>query len=156
MNSISVLRVLLPLVKKNKKNWQPLYRDQLHLVFPAGHPKAEKKKISFSEVCDEIFMLMKREINPGMFDCVSQLCINSGFTQKIIDQANDLSTQILLCRLGKGIIVLPGCFLNSLPDDLKPVPIEDESAYHEIGAVWSKDNYNPAVLIFLKELKLIG
>ncbi len=146
---------LITVSKKNKKNWKPLYRDQLYLVFPAGHKKTNMDKIKLQEVSDEIFMLMKREINPGMFDCISQLCINCGFTPKIVDHANDLSTQILLARMGKGIIILPESFIHSIPKDLVPIPIDNENSYHEIGVVWSKDNGNPTVPIFLEELKLM-
>lgn len=101
---------------------------------------------------DEPIILMNREANPGMFDVVTQLCMNSGFTPKVIDNTNNQMATIMMVQIGMGLIILPGCFNNCLPGDLRMVPIDDQTAFHEIGVAISKHNSNPAVKFYLEEL----
>lgn len=145
---------LITLNNIDKKIWKPLYRDPLYIAVPAEHPLSKESKINLKMVSDEPFILMNREANPGMFDSVTQLCMNRGFTPRIIDYTNDLMATILMAQIGMGLIILPGHFSHCVPDDLVLIPIDDEDAYHEIGVVWNKQNANPAVELFLKELEI--
>ena len=132
--------------------WQPLYRDPLYVVVPIDHPLANEKKIDLKMIKDDPIIMMSREVNPGMFDAVTQLCMNCGFTPRIIDYTNNLLATIMMAQIGMGVVILPGRFENYAPDDLKFIPIDDETAYHEIGVVVNKHNTNPAVKYFLEEL----
>jgi DNA-binding transcriptional LysR family regulator len=143
---------LITLNHPKKKAWWPLYRDPLYVIVPGHHPIANESKIDLKMIKDEPIILMNREANPGMFDVVTQLCMNSGFTPQIIDNTNNQLATIMMVQIGMGIIILPGRFRRYVPDDLKLIPIDDEEAYHEIGVVINKHNSNPAVEFFLKEL----
>ncbi|MCL6478931.1 MAG: LysR family transcriptional regulator [Peptococcaceae bacterium] len=146
---------LITISNRDKKYWQPLYRDPLYIVAPIHHHLANEPKINLKMISNEPLILMKRKVNPGMFDSVNQLCMSNGFTPKIIEYANDIMTQIMMAQIGKGLIIMPGCFKSYVPDDLRFIPIDDETAYHEIGVVWNKQNANPAVELFLKEIGVL-
>ena len=143
---------LITLNHPEKKIWQPLYRDPLYIAVPTDHHLADSPKIDLEMIKNEPIILMNREVNPGMFDVVTQLCMNKGFTPRIIDYTNNLLATIMMAQIGMGIVILPGHFKSYVPDDLKLIPIDDENAYHVIGVVVNKHNSNPAVKFFLQEL----
>lgn len=55
---------LITLNRKDKKIWQPLYRDPLYIGVPTHHHLADNLKINLKQIKNESIILMKREVNP--------------------------------------------------------------------------------------------
>lgn len=135
-----------------KKHWIPLYTDPLYVVVSGDNPLSKFRSIDTGMLKDHAIILMNRSVNPGMFDMVIQFCMNNGFTPRIIDTANDLITPVMMAEIGQGVVILPGQFKRCVPDNLLFIPLNNKSACHEISVVWHKDNPNPAMKLFLKQL----
>ena len=142
----------ITLNRPEKLFWQPLYHDPLYVAVPVSHHLAEEEKIDLKMIKDMPIIMMNREANPGMYDVVTQLCMNNGFTPRILDYTNNLLATIMMAQIGMGVVILPGRFRSCVPEDLKLIPIDDENAVHVIGVVVNKQNPNPAVKYFLEEL----
>lgn len=129
--------------------------EPISIVLYCDHPLAHKSSINISDLRDERFIVLNREESPQGFNQTLLICANNGFSPNIVSEPRLLSTALMLVDAGMGIAILPKSLKLHSSHSLCFVDIQGESDKHELVVAWKKDNINPTVSLFLKELELI-
>ncbi len=83
----------------------PLMEDVFNVVLPPAHWLSEKKKISFSELTNEKWVIDTASMT--YTDMLSAACSKAGFLPNIIARCKGIEVTIELIREGCGIAILP-------------------------------------------------
>ena len=100
----------------------PVAGDLEHLVvqserfvaaLPARHPSARRRgKLAMRELAAEHFVMVPREIAPGLYDIVAGLAARAGFLPQVAQEAIQMQTVVSLVSSGLGVAVVPASVAN--------------------------------------------
>jgi DNA-binding transcriptional LysR family regulator len=109
-----------------------LDEQPLHLVVPADHRLAERRRIRLGEAADELFVTL--EPGYGLRRITDALCAEAGFTPRIAFEGEEAETLRGLVAAGLGVALLPP------PPVPRPGVVEltvtAPRAVREIGVAW--------------------
>lgn len=144
---IDVGFVLLP-VRDPALAREALWRDELIVALPSGHPLAARELVSMNDLRDEAFVFFPRHVRAAYFDQVMQLATNAGFQPRIVQEAIEIPTLLSLVAAGIGVF-LPHRFFRRLTlPGVTYRPLASAPVV-EIDAAWRRTDPNPVVQQFL-------
>jgi DNA-binding transcriptional LysR family regulator len=120
--------------------WQRLLTEPLCLAVPADHRLADRRRISLTEVSEEVFVtlrpasLLRRQGN--------ELCERAGFRPTVGFETDDLPTVRGMVAGGLGVAIVPAArdrAPDATPAAVHRVPIEDKLAKRDVGLAWSTE-----------------
>jgi len=117
----------------------------LYAAVNALHPLAKRTSVRISELAEEPFLLLKRELAPQIFDRITDLCTQSGFTANIaryFDASEDITAAI---AAGQGITLTDDSARIFEGANISFVPIADHKTKMHWLLLWNVDNTNPAI-----------
>jgi len=122
-----------------------VYTDYLHLALPSTHPLtlnwARDGTIHIKRLAGEKFVLLQREVAPGLYDDVLAFCRHAGkFSPHVVNVADHASSVLLLVESGIGVSILPGS-LHHLIRAGEPVVfcrLQPDSAPIEFRMSWRR------------------
>ncbi|GAY77115.1 LysR family regulatory protein CidR [Sporolactobacillus inulinus] len=85
----------------------PIKRGFAALSLPKNHPLAKKEHIYIEDLQDIPFILVSRDIWPGLYDEFLSLFQSVGFTPRIVQEATEYQMVVGLVSAGIGIGVVP-------------------------------------------------
>jgi DNA-binding transcriptional LysR family regulator len=135
--------------------WETLYMDPLIAVLPVDHPLASRP-LSLKTLADEPFVLCDRSVSPTLFDKATALCAQAGFSPKITQTSNVLSSVLTLVQAGEGVTLIPSSFQYFRSSDLAFCPLTEVSGSVELIMAWSPERegvLQKAFLDFIREKK---
>ncbi|RYL99230.1 LysR family transcriptional regulator [Sporolactobacillus sp. THM7-7] len=128
---------------------EPVQRGFCALSMPKNHPLAKKDKITIQDLRDVPFIVVSRDIWPGLYDEFLSLFHHAGYTPKIVQEATEYQMVIGLVSAGIGVGVVPATAEKLF--NLEAVYREIDGA--PLRAVLSlarlKENANPALKQFV-------
>lgn len=113
-----------------------LYTDPVVAVLPADHRLAGGP-LRLHDLADERFVICDRDIAPTFFDKVTSLCAQVGFSPKIVQTSNLVSSVLTLVEAGEGITLLPSGLQHSRFSDLSFCPLIDPGGGIDLVMAWS-------------------
>ena len=113
-----------------------LYTDPVVAVLPADHRLAGGP-LRLHDLADERFVICDRDIAPTFFDKVTSLCAQVGFSPKIVQTSNLVSSVLTLVEAGEGITLLPSGLQHSRFSDLSFCPLIDPVGGIDLVMAWS-------------------
>jgi DNA-binding transcriptional LysR family regulator len=99
-----------------------LYTDPVMAVLPTDHRLAGAP-LRLQELADERFVVCDRDIAPTFFDKIASLCAQAGFSPKITQTPNLVSSVLTLVEAGEGVTLLPSGLRNGRFSDLPFCPL---------------------------------
>ena len=88
-------------------------RERFVAALPARHRLAAGRgPLAMSELAGESFVMVPREIAPGLYDIVSGLAARAGFSLNVAQEAIQMQTVVSLVSSGLGAAVVPGSVAN--------------------------------------------
>lgn len=141
------LSVTLEIEVKNLPGirYETLYSTRSCLVIPSNYKETEGHQYSIRDFMDKTFILTKDSpaISSLLQEVLSEWQISPNFIE-----APDQNTQLLWIEAGRGIAGNGDKHLILSSPSLKHVYLKE---FHDLNyaAAWSKDNYNPALALFL-------
>jgi DNA-binding transcriptional LysR family regulator len=88
-------------------------RERFVVALPARHRLAAPRgPLAMSELAGESFVMVPREIAPGLYDIVSGLAARAGFSLNVAQEAIQMQTVVSLVSSGLGAAVVPGSVAN--------------------------------------------
>jgi Transcriptional regulator len=143
------LGLLHPPISSSLIETVPVKRGVAALSLSKNDPLAKKNKISIEDLRNKSFIVVSREIWPGLYDEFLSLFKDAGFRPKIVQEATEYQMVVGLVSAGIGIGVVPATAEKLF--NLEVVYREIES--HPLRAVLSmahlKKNENPALKQFI-------
>ena len=101
---------------------QPIAGELEHLVvqsekfvaaLPARHAVARRPgRIAMRDLAGEPFVMVPREIAPGLYDIVAGLAARAGFSLQVAQEAIQMQTVVSLVSSGLGVAIVPASIAN--------------------------------------------
>lgn len=132
--------------------YEKIYDDGISLVMSKDYPLANISTIDFSVIAKEPFIQVDPNISPNWYKKVIQVCNNRGFTPNIAHSPHNIDAVYTLLDAKLGISMLPNSAKNYNYPNLRFIKIEGEDTWIDAIVVWKKNNYNPVIPFFLKEI----
>jgi DNA-binding transcriptional LysR family regulator len=115
-----------------------LYLDPLVAVMPSDHPLATGP-LPLHALADEPFVLCDRDISPTLFDKITSLCAQAGFSPRITHTSNVLSSVLTLIQAGEGVTLIPSSLRHGFFNDLRFCPLTEPTGAVELVMAWSAE-----------------
>lgn len=128
---------------------ETLFHDPLIAVLPADHPRA-RDPLPLRALADEPFVLCEREISPTLFDKITSLCALAGFSPRIAQTSNVLSSVLALVEAGEGVTLIPSSLRNARFSDLAFCPLSEPQGTIELVMAWSPEREGALRTAFLE------
>ncbi len=130
--------------------FEEVRKERLVLYLPRDHELARQSRVAVAQLRHEPFVYTPRRISPDLFDKVIGICLTSGFSPEIVQEATELQTVLALVAAGIGVTIAV--------ESLKPIggrhvvtrEIDDPAAWVSIGLAWNKNDRNPVLPPFLE------
>jgi len=100
---------------------QPISGEFEHLVvqsekfvaaLPSRHAAARRGRVAMRDLAGEPFVMVPREIAPGLYDIVAGLAARAGFSLQITQEAIQMQTVVSLVSSGLGVAIVPASIAN--------------------------------------------
>lgn len=121
-----------------------LYRDPLMAVLPKTR-RITMKRVGISDLANDRFVLFHREGAPALFDTITGLCIDAGFSPQVENEPTMMQTVLSLVEAEEGIAIVPACVRNLRSDGVCFYRLQPDDVRVELVAVWKKES--PAVVL---------
>ena len=118
-------------------------------AIPARHPHARGRTIHLRELASEPFVIFPRRTGPGLYDKIVTLCHASGFSPRVVQEAEQMQTIVSLVAAEVGVALVPASIARSLREGVAYLELEDTSVRATLAACWRLDSENPVVGTFL-------
>lgn len=129
-----------------------LYMDPLVAVLPIDHPLA-KGPLPIEALADERFILCDRNISPTLFDKITALCAQGGFSPRIIQTSNVLSSVLTLVQAGEGVTLIPSSLQHMRFNDLAFCKLTTHTSAVELVMAWSPARESTMQQAFLEYVR---
>ncbi|MEP7012546.1 MAG: LysR family transcriptional regulator [Acidobacteriota bacterium] len=123
--------------------------EALMIVVDAAHRLAAKKRVAVADLAEEPFVLFPREIAPGLYDQVTKICRDAGFTPRVVQTSRELYTTMSLVEAGVGVSILPASVERLGWENVRSLPIPGRQGKTRIAAARRKGASRPVVEAFL-------
>jgi len=82
-------------------------REPLIVAMPECNKFASHKRLRLQALANETHIMFPREMNPGHYDFLLDLCKNAGFAARIAPEADNTCTGLALVAAGLGVSLVP-------------------------------------------------
>ena len=106
------------LIEKREVQDAVILRDEFVLLFPEGHPLADREAIDLSDVRDESFIYCCR-VGDKLNERYDAMCAMAGFTPHIFLNGADLDIVTTLVRAKQGISILPASAIAAFSQQMR-------------------------------------
>lgn len=133
--------------------------EQVRLVVAlySRHPLAERRSLSRRDLMGESILYMSPSASTDSYgdSFYMELYQEAGFQPNILFRSTDTESILMMVATEQGISILPDYATSKLDhaDNLLFVPLEGKHEVEEITAVWRRDNQNPALHRYLRNMK---
>jgi DNA-binding transcriptional LysR family regulator len=129
-----------------------LYYDPMMAVLPASRA-VKTKRVRIADLANESFVLFHREGAPGLFDTITGMCNDAGFSPRVENEPNMMQTVLTLVEAEQGVSIVPACVRNLRADGARFYRLQPNDVRIELVAAWQKENPSVVLGAFLDLLK---
>lgn len=130
---------------------ETLLYDRMGIVAHPDHPYAKKDGIYFKELDGMPIISFSKITSPITYDHHKSLFRKMGIDYNICREVPNIETGLFFVSLNDGFFILPD-HLQYMLNGMVFVPILDESCSVDLNLIWKKENMNPSLPVFQKEL----
>lgn len=122
------------------------------LMINKNHPLAQKENLSFEDLKNEHFVQLAEKSSAEGFEYIQNLLAKGGITShiKLVDKLEDT---LLWVETGNYVTITSN---KTIEKNNPNVVIRDidfaEAKDHDVTVAWRKNNYNPAIALFMEML----
>lgn len=125
-----------------------LYRDPMMAVLPLSR-LVKTKRVRIADLAKESFVLFHREGSPGLFDTITGMCNDAGFSPRVENEPNMMQTVLSLVEAEEGVSIVPACVRNLRSDGVRLYRLQPDEVRIELVAVWKKATPSVVLRAFL-------
>ncbi|WP_369394121.1 LysR family transcriptional regulator [Streptomyces sp. CG1] len=114
-------------------------------VLPTAHPLAAQRAVSLAQLAGEPFVLLPRAVGPQLYDRITGLCEEAGFTPRISQDAVEWQTVCALVETGLGVSVAPASIRRIRLKGVAFRRIHPGCARTRVAVAWRRNDRNPLV-----------
>jgi DNA-binding transcriptional LysR family regulator len=128
-------------------------RDSLCIAVNVAHPLAQRDSIRFSQLVGERFITYPPGVGTGLPVLLRQACRAAGFEPRIVQVAQEATTQIGLVAAGLGIALLPSPLECIRIPRIRYLPIADTNVFLPLSVAVRGNDARPLLLELLNLLE---
>jgi DNA-binding transcriptional LysR family regulator len=121
-----------------------LYSDPLIAVLPRSR-LVKTKRVRVSDLASDSFVLFHRQGSPILFDTITAVCNDAGFSPRVENEPSMMQTVLSLVEAEQGVSIVPACVRNLRCDGVRFYRLQPDKVRVELVAVWKKDR--PSVVL---------
>jgi DNA-binding transcriptional LysR family regulator len=144
---IGFTRTLTPEQSKTFAS-RTLYNDPMMAVLPVSR-QVKTKRVRIADLANDPFILFHREGAPPLFDTITGMCNDAGFSPKVENEPNMMQTVLSLVEAGEGVSIVPACVRNLRSDGVRFYRLQPDEVRVELVAAWKKENPSVVLRSFL-------
>ncbi|MFD5796478.1 LysR family transcriptional regulator [Streptomyces diastatochromogenes] len=114
-------------------------------VLPAAHPLAAQRTVHVAQLADSPFVLLPRVAGPGLYDRITGLCTDAGFTPRTAQHAVEWQTVCALVETGLGVSLAPAGIRRIRLKGVAFRRIAPGTARTRVAVAWREADANPLV-----------
>ncbi|OXY91704.1 LysR family transcriptional regulator [Streptomyces diastatochromogenes] len=114
-------------------------------VLPAAHPLAAQRTVHIAQLADSPFVLLPRAAGPGLYDRITGLCTDAGFTPRTAQHAVEWQTVCALVETGLGVSLAPAGIRRIRLKGVAFRGIAPGTARTRVAVAWREADPNPLV-----------
>ena len=143
-----------PQVPFNLKS-KVLHIDNFVVLLPKNHPVNNSNYTSFSVFANEDFIFPSVADGPNYVHILESICMDAGFTPKIIHETDSASTSFRLVEAGLGISLEPISSLSGHEFTIKNIELKSIKQKAKLTMMWNpeKESKYPLLFTLLKNWK---
>ena len=145
-----------PETKDPRLTFRKLFNETAVVAVPEQHKLATKSEITVAEMADEPLIVPERRSRPHSHDLTMKLFLDSGYTARVAQIAEEKQTIVSLVSTGVGLAIVPKWAsrlavggVRFVPLSIPPGIARDKLA---LSVVWLRDTRHPARDAFLDVL----
>jgi DNA-binding transcriptional LysR family regulator len=132
-------------------------REHFVAALPARHRLAAGHgALAMSELAGESFVMVPRQIAPGLYDIVSGLAARAGFSLNVAQEAIQMQTVVSLVSSGLGAAVVPGSVANLGRRGVVYRKLADKHPTLELWLAWRSGYLGAAASEFVAQARNLG
>jgi DNA-binding transcriptional LysR family regulator len=125
-------------------------RERFVVALPSSHRLAAGKgKLALSALAGEPFVMVPRDIAPGLYDIVTGLAAGAGISFNVAQEAIQMQTVVSLVSSGLGVAIVPGCIANLGRRGVVYREINDRHPRLDLWLAWPRGGLGTAARDFL-------
>jgi len=133
--------------------YENLFRASGECLISRRHPLAFKEDFHLDDLKNETAIAISPDVSPGGYNNLIDFCKRHGFTPRQIRTAATVEDIMLMVESGLGFTVLDeNCKFRKSPS-VRCIHPADDVGLTAI-AVWLKNNFNPAIPLFVNNLTI--
>lgn len=137
--------LLLPPVAGVSLEHLVVQRERFVTALPARHPLARRPgRVALRELGEEAFVMVPRDIAPGLYDIVAGLAARAGFAPRVAQEAIQMQTVVSLVSSGLGVAVVPGSIANLGRRGVVYRELADPHPRLELWLAWQRSSLSAA------------
>lgn len=133
--------------------WERIYVGKNYIVVSADHPLASQTSVDLAALADEPFVLMCTHESPEVRQQLLKQFASHGLFPRIVAQAPFVATMLFLVEAGLGVAMAPSFARAYASEHVRFLDIEGGTDNYEVAMIWRRDNDNPSLSLFMKEIR---
>ncbi len=137
----------------NSLNRMCVAQGRRGLYYSILHPLAERENLKISDFANEVNLgssYAKTEQQRQSLKEITDFYEIPEFKTKYYDSTNEM---IFHLRLGQGISIMDRFVLQSVPDDIRVIMVDESLPHVKKSLFWDKDNGNPSIALFCDSVR---
>jgi DNA-binding transcriptional LysR family regulator len=142
--------LLPPVAESGQLEHLVVQRERFVAALPVGHRHAAGRgKLSISALAGEPFVMVPREIAPGLYDIVAGLAAAGGISLDIAQEAIQMQTVVSLVSSGLGSAIVPASVANLGRRGVAYRELAEPHPRLDLWLAWPRGSLSPAGREFL-------
>ncbi|WP_103068338.1 LysR family transcriptional regulator [Aquimarina sediminis] len=125
-----------------------LHIDNFVILLPEDHPVTESNYVDFSIFSNEEFIFPSLADGPNYVHILESICIDAGFTPKIIHETDSASTSFRLVEAGLGISFEPISSLHGHEFPIKSIELKNIKQKAQLTMMWNPERESDYPMLF--------
>ena len=126
---------------------EPLFREELVLVVPEGHPLYERDVVAVREL-DGLEMV---NVMPGSKRIWDACCDAAGVRTQSVAEMSSIASAIVSVRYMTAAAVIPALALSDPTPHVRGIPLESPKPIRTVGCLWRRQQYRSTLSNVLAE-----
>jgi len=123
-------------------------------ALPARHAAARRRgRVAMRDLAGEAFVMVPREIAPGLSDIVAGLAARAGFTLQVAQEAIQMQTVVSLVSSGLGVAIVPASIANLGRRGVVYREIADAHPRLDLWLAWRRGGLGAAARDFVAQAR---
>jgi DNA-binding transcriptional LysR family regulator len=128
-------------------------REAFIAVLPRDHPLAAKPALDLADLASERFVVLSRDLAPGLFSQVERICGRAGFSPLVAETVGQLDIAVAFVAAGMGVSILPASISAFAHEGVRYLGIADSGESAEIAMAWKDKDASPATRSFIASVR---